>query len=281
MNSLKLADNRQLVWHEWGALDGRVVIFCPGAGMAGRFVFGERDAEELNLRMISVDRAGLGGSDADPQKTLASWTQDIEQLLNHLEAEAPLAIGFSQGAVFAYALAAVNLVEALTIVSGQDELSHPAVIKQLPDSVAVMVERANSDKLALETEIAQFATAEWLWQMIETMSAEQDRAYYAQGDFAPHYRVALDAGFVQGAAGYARDTILAMAPWPFKLEEINCPVQLWYGLADTSPVHSPDFGETLSKRLPCVKLNQIESSGSAVLWTQSREILMQLAAGKY
>lgn len=72
MNSLKLTDGRQLAWCEWGAVDGRVVIFCLGAGMAGRFTFGEKDAEELNLRIISVDRAGLGGSAADPQKNFVS-----------------------------------------------------------------------------------------------------------------------------------------------------------------------------------------------------------------
>lgn len=278
MNSLKLADGRQLAWHEWGAAGGRVVIFCPGAGMAGRFVFGEKDAEELNLRIISVDRAGMGGSDADPQKNFASWTNDIKQLLTHLKAEAPLAMGFSQGAAFAYALAAANLVEGVAIVSGQDELSYPATIKQLPEQVAMMVERAGCDALALEAEIAQFATADWLWQMIETMSAEQDQAYYARGDFAPHYRAALEAGFSQGAAGYARDTILAMAPWPFRMEDVRCSVQLWYGLSDISPVHSPDFGKVLNERLPSAKLNQVADVGSAILWSHSREILMQLVA---
>ena len=51
--------------------------------------------------------------------------------------------------------------------------------------------------------------------------AHQDRAVYGGADFAPAYRAALDAGFVQGPEGYARATRLAMAPWPFRLEEIS------------------------------------------------------------
>ncbi|ADO73860.1 uncharacterized protein STAUR_6103 [Stigmatella aurantiaca DW4/3-1] len=31
---------------------------------------------------------------------------------------------------------------------------------------------------------------------------------------------ALSEGFSQGSAGYARDTVLAMSPWPFNLESI-------------------------------------------------------------
>lgn len=92
-----------------------------------------------------------------------------------------------------------------------------------------MVERAGSDAAILEAQIAQFAIADWLWQMIETKSAEQDCAYYARGDLAPHYRAALEAGFSPGAAGYARDTILAMAPWPFRLEDVRCPLQIGGG----------------------------------------------------
>lgn len=274
---LNLPDGRRLGWHEWGAQNGKAVIFCPGAGMAGAIPFGEEAARRMGLRILSVDRAGLGASDTNAEKSFASWSGDVAYLLRHLGVNEAVAIGFSQGAPFALALADIGLVKAVSVVSGQDELASPGVLSQLPEAVANMVQLAKDDPERLEADIAAIATAEWLWQMIETMSGPQDRAFYAAETFAPLYRRALDEGFRHGAAGYARDTRLAMAPWPFRLEDITCPVRLWYGLADTSPVHAPDFGETLSKRLPNSKLMRLEGEGSAILWSHADAILEDLA----
>lgn len=277
MKTIHTAQNRPVSWHEWGAPHGRTVIICPGAGMAGALPFGEDRARQSDLRMISVDRAGLGNSAPDTTKSFTSWCDDIRTILAHIGTETADIIGFSQGAPFALALGAANIARTVSIVSGQDELSHPDIFSFLPEPVAAMVLQARSDAEKLEAEMTAFATADWLWHMIETMSGEQDRLIYASEDFAPAYRAALNAGFQQGAAGYARDTVLAMAPWPFKLEDITCPVHLWYGLKDTSPVHSPDFGASLSKRIKNVQLHHFEEDGSAILWTKADKILSKIA----
>lgn len=273
MKTITLRDGRRLAWHEWGDTAGAPVLVCPGAGMAGPLPFGEAAAGRHCLRLVSIDRPGLGGSDGDPGKSFESWSDDVAELVSALGVAHAPAIGFSQGAPFAFALAAAGLSRRLAIVAGQDELAHPRVRRLLPAEVAGFAARAASQPDALEADIAANATADWLWSMIDAMSAPSDRAVYASPDFAPDYRAALDAGFRQGAAGYARDTVLAMAPWPFRLENIACPVDLWYGLDDTSPVHSPDHGRTLSQRLPRATLHAVEGAGSALLWTCADEIL--------
>lgn len=276
MPAFHTADKRTLAWHQWGKEDGTPVLYCPGAGMAGLLPFGAEIASDLGLRMIAIDRPGLGGSDPDEGKSFDSWQSDIAQLLDHLGLTTAKAIGFSQGAPFALALGAAGIVSSVTIVSGQDELSHPEVLAQLSHPVATMVELASKDPDGLKAEIEKDASPEWLMQMIETMSSEQDRDYYMAPDFAPLYRKSLEAGFCQGPQGYAQDTVLAMAPWPFDLEKLRCPVHLWYGQRDISPVHSPDFGETLCRRLPVATLTKIPSAGSAILWTKAGDILSGL-----
>ncbi|SNY91062.1 Pimeloyl-ACP methyl ester carboxylesterase [Cohaesibacter sp. ES.047] len=276
MPRLQTPDERHLAWHEWGKEDGAPVLYCPGAGMAGLLPFGEDVCSAQGLRMISVDRPGLGGSDPDEGKSFTSWQSDIAHLLDHLGVSSVKTIGFSQGAPFALALGAAGIASSVTIVSGQDELSHPKVISQLPAPVASMVDLATNKPDALQDEIEKSATPDWLMQMIETMSSDQDRAFYMAPDFAPRYRQSLEDGFCQGPVGYAQDTVLAMAPWTFDVEEMPCPVQLWYGLRDISPVHAPDFGETLAERLPSATLSRIPSEGSAILWTRSEEILSAL-----
>ncbi|KZK75669.1 Alpha/beta hydrolase family protein [Pseudovibrio sp. Ad46] len=278
--TINLPGDRALAWSEWGDADGRPVILCQGAGMASAISFGEQIAKDLGLRVLSVDRPGLGKSGADPEKNFESWAEDIKELLDFVKADQAFAIGFSQGAPFALALAASGLVDGVAVVSGQDELAFPGMFAKLPDELKGMVSLACDDPDRLEADIAGMATAEWLWQMIEGMSGEEDRAFYASASFAPLYRDALASGFAQGAAGYARDTRLAMGRWSFSVENIKQDVQLWYGLKDTSPVHSPDFGSTLATRLSCSELHQIAAEGSAILWTQADAILSRLVKCK-
>jgi pimeloyl-ACP methyl ester carboxylesterase len=115
-------------------------------------------------------------------------------------------------------------------------------------------------------------TAETLHAMVLDLAAPQDRALYEQ----PAFRAAIEDGFRQGADGYARDTVLAMAPWPLDLGAITVPVDLWYGTRDPSPVHSPDSGGTLTKRIPAARRHLDHDAGGALLWTHAEAILRWL-----
>ena len=246
--------------------------------MSGTLGFGAQHLEALGVRLLALDRPGLGGSTHDPAKTLTSWASDVRELIYALDLVDPVAVGFSQGGPFALALAAENLVGAVALVSAQDDLAHEAIYALLPAQVAGMVDAARADPAAFEAEMAGIATDEFLWTLIRDMSAPVDRAIYEAPAFAELYRSSLREGFARGAQGYARDLVIALNEWPFRLEQISVPVDLWFGAMDTSPVHSPDFGATLKARLPNSSLIVAEDQGSAILWTRAREILQKLLA---
>ncbi|SBT88971.1 hypothetical protein GA0115233_100620 [Streptomyces sp. DI166] len=67
---------------------------------------------------------------------------------------APLAVGFSQEAPFALALAA----------NGSDELAHPRFADALPPEVRSMVDAVADDPLAAEASFAGFGSADALWR---------------------------------------------------------------------------------------------------------------------
>ncbi|HEX6041783.1 alpha/beta hydrolase [Longimicrobium sp.] len=275
-DALRLSDGRRLAWSEWGPADGRPILFCPGAGMSGWLGFGAAEVAELDLRLMAIDRAGLGASDPHPAKTLSSWADDVAELIGARGLESPLAVGFSQGAVFALALAGRGLVTAAALVAGQDELGHPGIRPLLHPDVAAMLATVEADAAGFERHVAATATAEWLWGLIAGMSSETDRALYERPDFADAYRTALAEGFGQGADGYARDLVNALGPWLVRPEEVHVPVDLWYGVLDTSTVHSPDFGATLAERLPRSTRTVDPDAGGSLLWTRSRDILTRL-----
>ncbi len=269
------AERRRVGWSEWGAPRARPVLFCTGAGMTSAFGFGTDALASLGLRLVCVDRAGLGRSSPDPHKSLTSYASDVAAVLGAAcGSTSPLpVVGFSQGAPFAIALAHAGLASSLTLVAGTDELAHPRVRPQIAPAIAGLLDAIAADPAAFEHDFAARADAAGLWSLVLSMSAPSDRAIYEAPDFAAAYRATLEDGFAQGPVGYVRDLVLASSPWSVRPEDVTVPVTLWYGRRDTSPVHSPDFGATLAQRFPRATRHVLEDEGGSLLWTRSREIL--------
>ncbi|GAB3144529.1 hypothetical protein GCM10027290_23070 [Micromonospora sonneratiae] len=274
VESIKLPDGRQLAWSQWGPADGQPVIFCTGAGMSGSLGFGVDVLPELGLRLLAVDRPGLGRSTTHPAKTLASWVEDVRHLVERQNLDRVTAVGFSQGAPFALMLGGAGVARAVAVVAGQDDLA--TVEHLLPEEVAGMVRAARQDPVGFERHFAGLATAEGMWDMVIGMSGQRDRALFSGGSFGSAYLRSLTEGFSQGPAGYARDLVNAVGRWPTPVEQVDVPVDLWYGQLDTSPVHSPDFGATLAGRLPNAHRHLYPAEGSSILWTRAAEILTVL-----
>ncbi|QEV16278.1 alpha/beta fold hydrolase [Streptomyces alboniger] len=274
----QLPDGRLLGWAEWGPVDGTPVLLCPGAATSRWLAFGCDVVDAAGVRLVSVDRPGLGASDPDPDRTLTSWVSDIRHLFQERSLRAPLAVGFSQGAPFALALAANSLVNAVAVVSGSDELAHPRFAHSLNPHVRGMVDAVAADPGAAEASFADFGSAERLWDLIITTSPEVDRTVYTDPVFRTAFRRAMDEAFRQGPAGYARDTVLATGRWPFDPAGIAVPVDLWYGRRDTSPTHSPDLGESLAQMIPTATRHLLPTAGGSLLWTHAEAVLRTLLA---
>ena len=150
-----------------------------------------------------------------------------------------------------------------------------------PD-VKGMLRAVAADPQGFEASVAAGANADAMWRLITATSSEADLAVYAEPSFEAAYRRSLDEGFSRGAAGYARDLVLAFGRWPFELGEISVPVDLWYGAHDQSPVHSPDRGAQLARRVPTARRHLLPDAGGSLLWTHAEEILRSalLSAGR-
>ncbi|MFD0904098.1 alpha/beta fold hydrolase [Actinomadura sediminis] len=270
----RLPDGRLLGWAEWGPPDGVPVLLSPGAATSRRLGFGADAVDELGVRLISLDRPGLGASTPAPGRTFAGFADDVRDLAGLRGLGRPAMVGNSQGGPFALACAAAGVVSGLAVVSGSDEVAAPEFAAGLPDGLRRLVETVASDPAAAEARFAGF-DADAMWDMVMGGSPECDLAVYTEPGFARAYRRALEEGFAQGAAaGYARDTVLAMGRWPFALKDIAVPVDLWYGERDTS--HSPDNGAFLADRIPGAHRHVVPEIGGALLWTHARDVLTRL-----
>jgi pimeloyl-ACP methyl ester carboxylesterase len=276
LGTTRLPGGRRLAWSEWGPSDGVPVVFCPGAAASRSLGFGTHLVAGLGVRLVSVDRPGLGASDPAPGRDLLDFAADLADLVRLRELTGVRGVGFSQGAPFVLACAAAGVLDAVAVVAGTDELAHPSLAEALTPDVGTMVEAVRADPVAAETLFAGYGDADGLWERILMMAGAPDRAVYTDPVFERAYRHAMAEAFAQGSGGYARDTVLASARWPFDPALVRVPVDLWYGAADTSPVHSPDFGASLAARLPDVQRRVVPDAGGALLWTHAGEILRTL-----
>ncbi|MER5394500.1 alpha/beta hydrolase [Saccharopolyspora sp. NPDC002686] len=271
----RLSDGRNLAWAEWGPQRGIPVLLCPGAATSRRLGFGTDAVDALGIRLISVDRPGLGASDPSPGRTLSSFAEDIAELRRAVLGSGQLAVvGYSAGGPFALACAAAGVAERTAVVAGADEFA--SFDNGLPDDLRSIVELAAADPAAAEQSFAEFGSADSLWQLITRFSPEGDLAVYRSPGFEPIFRKAMAEGFAQGPGGYARDTLLTMSRWPFAVADVRTPVDLWYGQLDTSPSHSPDHGAALAGRIPSANHHLVADAGGSLLWTHAEAILREL-----
>ncbi|WP_368896982.1 alpha/beta fold hydrolase [Morganella morganii] len=276
-NIILLPDGRRFSWYDSGPETGIPVVFCTGAGMSGSAGFGIPYLADNNIRLITPDRPGLGNSSPDAGKSPESFAADVTFLMQSLGYTRFRAAGFSQGAVYAMALAYYAQVSALALISGQDQFDYPPTRALLSADIIDMQKNARTQPDGFTSWVRENITADWLMSFILNYSGETDLTVYQAADFLPAYRQCMTEAFSQGNEGYTQDLLIAMQEWGFTPEQITCPVSLWYGEKDTSTVHSPDGGKILAGRFPRAEHHLFAEEGGALLWTQSQAILQALA----
>jgi len=104
--TITLADGRIMAYEECGDPDGLPLIHGHG-GLACRLdaQWASDVARERNIRLISPDRPGIARSDPKPGHVTGDWTEDVEQLADHLGIERFLTNGWSLGGQYVLGLA--------------------------------------------------------------------------------------------------------------------------------------------------------------------------------
>lgn len=267
------ADGRVLTGLSFGPAEGRPILFVAGAATGKSMVFGDDLLDAMNLRIITMDRPGIGDSTPDPARTLESTAADYRTFVAAALAEktAPVpVIANSQGAVFALKLASMGGAASLTLVSPADELAHPKIHAMLPPEATMLADLAQSAPEEAATILRDFS-AQAMEKMVISGSNVEDAKFYQAEPFLSLYRRSLAEGFMNAGSGYIADTLIAMRAWQLDFDAISCPVQVLFGAGDLT--HSPDHGETLASRIPGASRIVFSDAGGALLWTHAREVL--------
>jgi pimeloyl-ACP methyl ester carboxylesterase len=96
--TIRLRDGRRLGYAEWGDLHG-----WPGSRVEGRL--GDGPAKVKGVRMIALDRPGMGLSDYQRRRSLVDWPDDVIQVAVALGLDRFAVLGISGGTPYAAACA--------------------------------------------------------------------------------------------------------------------------------------------------------------------------------
>ncbi len=239
---MRLRDGRRLQCLEIGKSDGSPIFHFHGNGSSRLEVLTvQREAEHLGVRLVCLDRPGIGGSDERPGYQLLDWPADVVEVADQLGIERFAALGFSGGAPFALAcaykiphrLTACGLISPATgpflKLAGTFALrSEVWLLVHLPWLVRALFRLsmrlsgtdAASFEMKLISALARLGAADQ-----QVLGRPEIRKVFAQAN-AECFRQATDAA--------TKDGIVYSRPWGFQVEAITLErVFLWQGDQDT------------------------------------------------
>ena len=231
-----LPDGRSLAYAEFGDPDGRPVLFFHGTP-GYRLNPWATDAElrSVGVRLIALDRPGVGRSTSQPHRLLLDWPEDVRRLSDTLELEHFAVVGFSNGGPHA-AACAYKLgprISGTALVAPMRPLHEPGALKQIgvPGWYYPLARRAPWALRPLFSALASLARRDprRAERILLSDMSEPDRRLFAQPEFAGRLGADLAGA---GSRGVVDDERLMPLPWGFEPAQVESPVRLWLGERD-------------------------------------------------
>jgi pimeloyl-ACP methyl ester carboxylesterase len=281
----RLSDGRLLGYDEYGDPAGTPVLFFHGFG-SSRIVRhpDDRIAGELGLRMLAVDRPGIGLSTRQPGRRLLDWPHDVAELVDRLGIGRFAIAAWSGGGP--YALACAWALQPR--VSSIGLISAPAPLAGVAGARGYTYRHHRAASRAADHAPWIIRLAMWRWSRAQRNDPEgklddaiagmvsADREIL--GD--PNLRAVMIANALemcrQGHAGLYDEALIMARPWGFPIEGVAVPVRIWHGEVDTSvPV---GMGHYLAATMPTVRATFFPGEGHHLVYDRWREILAEVAA---
>lgn len=272
--SVVVDDGRTICYAEYGDPAGTPVVFLhgtPGSRVLGQ-LFDER-AREYGIRLLAPDRPGYGRSSPQPGRVPAETTDDITTVMDDADVERASIVGFSSGARYAFALAAMNadrvadihLVSGATPSSLQDEIPP---IQRLLGTLARTTPRLLRALFRGQQWVAKRASPDVVLSQYTT-----DDAAPIPNDVAEVVRRDFVEAFVTSQSGAVSECRLFAGEWNVRCEEVEHTVRLWHGQRDTNvPV---DAVRRVCEQLPNGQLTVLENQDHLGTLVRTRESILQ------
>jgi pimeloyl-ACP methyl ester carboxylesterase len=269
--TIQIHDGRTLGYAEYSSADGKALFYFhghPGARLEAKFLAAQ--AVQTGVRLIGIDRPGMGLSSFKAERRLLDWPDDVVELADSLHLDHFAVVGFSGGGPYAVACA-YKIPQRLTacgIVAGVGHINPflSFLSQWLPWLLLPITRRFFQDEEQAQKTLARFA-GNWVGP---------DR----KSILLPGIKELMAASLVEalrpGARGSAYDGTLLGRPWEFNLEDIKFPmIYLWHGELDKQvPV---TVGRAVAEKLAQCKATYYPGEGHiSLIVNHAQDILKAL-----
>lgn len=256
--TLRLGDGRRLGYAEYGPIGGRPILWFHGTPGARRQIAPEarEAANERGVRLIAVERPGIGDSTAHLYSSLVEWPADVELLCDALEL-GPIGIaGLSGGGAYALACAheLPHRVKAIALLGGVA----PAVGEEaarggtspLTSTLSPLIglTRAPLGGALRRLVLALEPYGEQAIDLFARFMPPGDQRVFENPDIRAMFQDDLLTGSRRQMQAVFLDARLFGRPWGFSLRDIRVPVHMWYGDADI--IVPAAHGEHIARHIP-------------------------------
>jgi pimeloyl-ACP methyl ester carboxylesterase len=252
---IRLHDGRTLGYAEFSPPGWKTLFYFhghPGSRVEAEFL--AHGAKKLSVRLIGIDRPGMGYSTFQPNRRFLDWPDDVIELADILEINHFSVAGLSGGGPYALACA-YKIPDRLTtcgIISGVGRISPflSFLSQWLPWLMMPIVRRSFQNEEQAQKALSKAAT-KWI---------EPDRKSLLVPGIKELMAASLVEGLRQGTRGAAHEGTLLGQSWGFQLEEIRFrKIFLWHGELDKEvPVAS---AREVARKLPHCKATYYSGEG--------------------
>jgi pimeloyl-ACP methyl ester carboxylesterase len=253
-----LEDDRHLGYAEYGPSTGRPMLWFHGTPGARRQIPPEAHeaAHARDVRLIAVERPGIGASTPHRYKSLLEWAADIEWLCNALDVSNFAVVGLSGGGPYALACAheMAGRVVAAAVLGGVAPSTGPeaaaggtSALTRFFSPIFAYTHKPLDPIMRRLIRLLE-PLADQAVDLFASMMPPGDQRVFAD----PAVRQMFQEDLIRGSRRYMQaaflDAILFGREWGFSLEAINVPIHLWYGDADI--IVPIEHGEHMAEKIP-------------------------------
>lgn len=264
--SVAVRDGRRLSFAEFGSVRGPAIIWMHGTPGARRQVpLDVRTyAAEHGVRVIGVDRPGIGSSTPHLYPNILDWTKDLEVLLDTLGLETVRVVGLSGGGPYALAAGAglPSRVRAVGVMGGVAPLAGDDAVMDGPIQVVHRLEpfirtvrRPMGVLLSQGIKVVR-PLAGGVLDLYAAFQPEGDKRLLRRPEFKSMFLDDLLHGTRFQAQAPLADLVLFTRHWGFELADVHVPVHWWHG--DEDWIVPVTHGAHCAERLPQVSFTVVE-----------------------
>jgi pimeloyl-ACP methyl ester carboxylesterase len=236
-------DGRTLTYLEVGDADGPLVIHNhggPSSRLEARLL--AESASKNRLRLVCVDRPGMGRSSPQKSRSYSGWADDIVAVADALGYQQFGVTGWSEGGPWALAAAAyidpARLHHVSSVAGGSYgtfgdnwAAQYLSKVDALGGTLALRFKPGFRLMYAALGITAKHFRTSFVEQVRKSVN-DYDQQILRRPEIATAFGDSCAEGFAHGSGGLVRDAELLYRSWAFDVAKIERRVHMWQGLDD-------------------------------------------------